>query len=227
MSHCAGNISKVEKHFEVLYCNHDLIVQHLGEALVFSGFPMQDTIDRETLKEKIKQKYVDLKLEDMRDRDFQRCFKLGSTQIGTGHDCFLKGVTVSAVFKAPQFFWQQIKRYHFFDIISSQSTMHRIVSMDIRENCNSEVDDEIIQILNKYITQFKTTEDKEKQDLYFSKIVNNLPSGFKLTAGITTNYLQLKTIVSQRKNHKLTEWCVEFIEFVHSLPYFKMITGCE
>jgi len=41
---------------------------------------------------------------------------------------------------------------------------------------------------------------------------------------ITTNYLQLKTIYRQRKNHKLPEWRI-FCDWILSLPEFKELTG--
>lgn len=57
-----------------------------------------------------------------------------------------------------------------------------------------------------------------KKDI-FMKIISNLPMGFMLWAGFTTNYRQLKTIYLQRKNHKLPEW-KQFCEWIRSLPYF-------
>jgi hypothetical protein len=42
--------------------------------------------------------------------------------------------------------------------------------------------------------------------------------GLELTARITTNYLQLKTIYAQRHNHKLEEWR-DFCRFIESLPF--------
>lgn len=198
------------KSFKVLYCNHNLIIHHIAESLVFSGFPMSTEVN--DLENQIKLQYMDLLDTNIDNKSFKRGSVLGKSQIGSGHDCFLKGITVSAVIKAPQYFWQQIKRYHFFDIISSQSTMHRITQMSLSDFCNDEVDQRVIEIVNEHIVNGD-----------FRKVISNLPSGFCLTAGITTNYLQLKTIYNQRFNHKLTEWSVDFIEFLKSLPYFETI----
>ena len=54
----------------------------------------------------------------------------------------------------------------------------------------------------------------------YLEILYSNPCGFKLTARMTTNYRQLKTIYYQRKNHRLPEWRV-FCEWVETLPYFK------
>lgn len=205
------------KSFEVLYCNHDLILQHMAESLIFSGFPMSTEIV--DLHKQIKLQYVDLRAGDSSSKHFKRCLNLAQAKIGSGHDCFLKGITVSAVVKAPQYFWQQIKRYHFLDIISSQSTMHRITRMNIADCCNEDVSEILITVLNAYIDEYNKTKNKR----VFNYIINNIPSGFCLTAGITTNYLQLKTIYKQRKNHKLEEWSIEFMEFLKSLPYFEKL----
>lgn len=40
----------------------------------------------------------------------------------------------------------------------------------------------------------------------FKMIIANCPCGFMLTARMTTNYLQLKSIINQRSNHKMQEW---------------------
>lgn len=61
----------------------------------------------------------------------------------------------------------------------------------------------------------------DKKDL-FMKIISNLPMGFELWAGMTTNYRQLKTIYFQRKNHKLSEWNY-FCNWIEQLPNFKYL----
>ena len=52
------------------------------------------------------------------------------------------------------------------------------------------------------------------------KIIYNIPSGFKLTAKMVTNYRQLKTIYDQRKNHRLPEWH-GVCKWIETLPYMK------
>ena len=61
--------------------------------------------------------------------------------------------------------------------------------------------------------------NEEMKQRYLEILYSN-PCGFKLTAAMTTNYRQLKTIYYQRKNHKLPEWR-EFCEQIEQLPYFK------
>ena len=58
--------------------------------------------------------------------------------------------------------------------------------------------------------------ENPSEDL-FCEIISNLPSGYLKWMRISTNYLQLKTIYNQRKNHKLIEW-KEFCEWIKTLP---------
>jgi hypothetical protein len=53
----------------------------------------------------------------------------------------------------------------------------------------------------------------------YLRLLYSNPCGFKLTAAITTNFRQLKTIYYQRKNHKLPEWR-EFCKQLEEIPKF-------
>lgn len=57
----------------------------------------------------------------------------------------------------------------------------------------------------------------------FMKIISNCPAGLEKWMGVSTNYMQLKTIYLQRKNHKLKSDYKIFCDMVESLPYFKEI----
>ena len=54
----------------------------------------------------------------------------------------------------------------------------------------------------------------------YLKLLYNIPSGFKLTARVTTNYRCLLNIYAQRYNHRLPEW-QDFCKQLLDLPYFK------
>ena len=61
-------------------------------------------------------------------------------------------------------------------------------------------------------------------DFKIYKVIYNIPSGFEYTARLTTNYRQLKTIYSQRKNHRLPDWRI-FCDWIEELPHSEWITG--
>ena len=73
------------------------------------------------------------------------------------------------------------------------------------------------------LNDIEMKEYKEEIKNKYLEILYNNPSGFTLTAKMITNYRQLKTIYSQRKNHRLPEWR-EFCKWIETLPYSELIT---
>lgn len=144
--------------------------------------------------------------------------KLGKSGTGEGHDQFLTGIIVQFDLTFSLKAWTEAQRYHFLDFVSSQSTMHRISKFNIEEQCNEYVDERIIDILKEKKLAYDFDPAPEK----YLEILYNIPAGFQLTARMTTNYRQLKTIYRQRKDHRLPEWR-EFCKWIEALPYFKEI----
>ena len=145
---------------------------------------------------------------------------LARAPIGSGHDNWLNGVVVQFDLTASLKLWPQMQRYHFVDFVSSQSTMHKISKfVNIRERCNSYVTEAAIDNLQSLITRYEIDPTPEN----YLTILYNIPTGFELTARLTTNYRQLKTIYAQRKNHKLKEWR-EFCKWIKTLPESRLIT---
>lgn len=181
---------------ESIYFN-EIRIYGLEESSIASGYPM---------------KYTKLNIEkqDMKKSDHDRLVKLAYTDVGSGHACALKGITIQFDLTAPEYFWRQLDRYHFIDHISSQSKMHCIEKFNITNMCNEFVDERIIKIL----------EEKIAEGCSKSEILSNVPGGFMLTSRMTTNALQLKTIYHQRKAHRLEEW-KEFCDWIEII--FKKI----
>lgn len=164
-----------------------------------------------------------------------RTKSLGRTGMGEGHDNFLSGIVVNFDLTITNKMWVEAERYHFFQIVSSQSTMHRISKIgENRNNFDSHVDSRTLSILNEKIAEYNrlcglsTPDDltirQEREELLkeaYLDILMNVPAGLKLTARISTNYRQLKTIYYQRKNHRLPEWR-NFCNWMETeLPHFK------
>lgn len=149
---------------------------------------------------------------------------LGSSKMGSGHDNYLCGIIVQFDLTFTNKAWVEMERYSFASIISSTSTMHCITKFDIEKQCNEYVDPRIIAVVEELVAEYNALDDKNSdyaKDLYL-RVLYNVPSGFRLTAGMTTNYRQLKTIYYQRKNHRLPEW-KEFCKWIETLPMFKEI----
>jgi len=152
--------------------------------------------------------------------------KLAQSQKGSGHDQMLTGIRVAFDLTCSNKMWVEMERYRFVEFVSSQSTMHRITKLDIEKQCNKYVFQETKDQLREYINAYNKLDDKLKASEYgkglYLIILYNVPSGFELTARLTTNYRALKTIYSQRRNHRLPEWR-EFCDFVETLPNAKLL----
>ena len=190
-------------------------VYGLNESCIASGYPMKTN---------------EPKSNECTDKDILRMTRLGTVPAGSGHDCALKGIIVQFDLKAPIKVWTEAERYHWFDIVSSQSTMHRLSKMDIRNCMDESVDHRMVDIMMELQNDYLVKQEIAKQTgnekatkaakKAYLRLLLSCPVGLNLTARISTNYLQLKTIYRQRKNHKLPHWHV-FCDMVKKLPHAK------
>lgn len=187
-------------------CVSNVQIYGLDESIKRAKYPMSVDVEKTTteLTEGIK--------------------NLALSNAGEGHDQFLTGIIVQFDLTFTNKVWVEAERYNFLNFISSQSTMHRITKFNLDESYIEYVDEVMINRMKELVGEYnKEKNEKKKKELYL-KILYSNPSGFKITAGMTTNYRQLKTIYHQRKNHKLPEWR-EFCQWIETLPYSNFITG--
>lgn len=151
-----------------------------------------------------------------------RTKQLAGCPTGTGHDQFLTGIIAQFDLTFSIKAWTEAERYHFFDFVSSQSTMHCVARFDIERQCNEYVHPGTISIVKGLLDCYNNDPTPENY-LY---LLYNIPVGFRLTARMTTNYRQLKTIYQQRKTHRLPEW-KKFCEWIETLPSSELITGVQ
>ena len=163
---------------------------------------------------------------------------LASAATGSGHDNFLNGIIVQFDLTFTNKAWVEAERYHFLDFVSSQSTMHRIARFDLDKAYIEYVDPRIVSIMKEKVNNYnylqkvieKNTDPEraqrlsERSKLFYLQILYSNPAGFRLTARMTTNYRQLKTIYQQRRTHRLPEWRA-FCEWIETLPHAEWITG--
>lgn len=145
----------------------------------------------------------------------ERTRRLAGCEMGSGHDQFLTGIVVQFDLTLSIKAWTEAERYHFLDFVSSQSTMHRIAKFNIAEQCNEYVTEEVLRCVERLRDEYNADPTDER----YLRLLYNVPTGFRLTARMTTNYRQLKTIYHQRKNHRLPEWRA-FCDWMLTLPYF-------
>ena len=196
-------------------------VHDLPESIVSSGYPMLvDYFPNEVASVVA---CVRAYIEDVHKRDeffsvakphIDRAIRLASAKDGSGHKNFLSGVLVSFDLTATNVMWMQFERYHFAQIVSSQSKMHCLKKMTQAESFRFhdkvfENGEELLKNIGLYVGKDSIIDEEE--------LVYNCPMGLELTARVTTNYLQLRTMYMQRKNHKLKEWR-DFCSWIETLP---------
>ena len=186
-------------------------VYDLEESMRAAGYPMRTELDETP---------------DF-TKDCSRAQRLTkASRFNAAHAQFLTGIVVNFDLTFSNKAWIEAERYRFLNFVSSQSTMHCITKFGLRKQCNEYVDERIITIVQEYIDLYNslTAQDEEtiefKKNLYL-KILYNLPSGFQLTARMTTNYRCLLNIYNQRHDHRLPEWREFCNQLLEELPFFK------
>lgn len=190
-------------------------VYDLQESIVASGLPMKAQFNPSSFLGAVINMPDDDNDGMLTGPDFDRAKRLALNPPGTGHANFLTGVLVSANVSATVKWWTQFERYHHAQIVSSMSTMHRLRQMlkTGTVTFDKKTDKRMTEILSEL-----AADGADDETLAYS-----CPMGLILTARITTNYLQLKTMYFQRREHKLTEWR-RFCYWIESLPYYELIT---
>ncbi|MDO4415837.1 MAG: hypothetical protein Q4C20_12255 [Erysipelotrichaceae bacterium] len=164
--------------------------------------------------------------------------KKGKHAKSNSHDSFMNGIIVQFDLTFTNKAWVDAERYHFLEFVSSQSTMHRITKFDLDQAYNEYVDTRIVEIMKEKVAAYNelqadiknlkaegkdvTTLNDVAAQKYLEILYSN-PAGFRMTARMSTNYRQLRTIYHQRKAHRLPEWRA-FCRWIETLPHSEFIT---
>ena len=173
--------------------------------------------------------------------------KLAQTLIKSGgcHRKFLRQIMVWVDITAPLYWWKEFDTYKVGTTSNSTSTMHKLSSTPITEECfemddcdeNLVLDDDsvfsvkdlygwIIYRLERLRQRFLLTKNKR----LWKELIRWLPSSWLQKRTVTMSYENLYAMCSkdQRRFHKLNEWsgidnpaCENFIDWARSLPYAK------
>lgn len=158
----------------------------------------------------------------------QRLIKAGSD-----HRKFLRQIFASVDITAPLYWWKEYDTYKVATVANSCSTMHTIHTKPI-EVSDFSFDDMTIDFetgddpLNFEFFFSRVIEDCEilrrryvetKDKKYWRALIQLLPESYNQKRTVTLNYETLRNIYGSRRNHKLDEWSVGFMEWIDSLPY--------
>ena len=197
-------------------------VYDLEQTLVASGYAMIEDYKEHEVKYQAQSVANDIgysqHFETVNDnRHYKRALKLSKAPLNSGHVSFAKGIVVNMDITFTNKAWIEFQRYHFADIITGMSTMHRISKFDLDEAFNEYVSDGIIFLLKDLQGVYKEYPTKEN----YLKLLYSTPAGLLMTGRVTTNYLQLMNMWQQRHNHRLPEWRQFCDELLEKLPLFK------
>ena len=168
---------------------------------------------------------------------------------GSDHRKFMRQILVSVDITAPLYWWKEFDTYKVGTVANSCSTMHKIHSKPIELSDFSiddiEIGNEGITLKDCFINvvadceelrkEFLTYDKKSKDTEHFTEaerkdfrsiakrlwygLIQLLPESYNQRRTVTLNYEVLRNIYGSRRNHKLDEWSVGFMEWIDSLPY--------
>jgi hypothetical protein len=155
---------------------------------------------------------------------------------GSEHRKFMRQIFVSVVITAPLYWWKEFDTYKVGTVENSTSTMHKLASTPITLDCFEMGDFEALPCnldnvetipyctevwsdLLKYLEYLRNTYNETKDKRYWKELIRLLPESWLQTRTVTMNYENVRNMVQQRRNHKLTEWSESFIGWAKTLPY--------
>lgn len=155
---------------------------------------------------------------------------------GPVHRKFMRQIMISVDITAPLYFWKEFSTYKVGTTANSCSTMHRLAVTPITMDCfemsdfaaDLDADDSTSPLIiadywrNNIIWSLeylrkKYLETKDKR--YWKELIRLLPESWLQKRTVTMSYENILSIVKWRKDHKLTEWSVDFMNWVKTLPY--------
>lgn len=141
---------------------------------------------------------------------------------GSEHRKFMRQIFVSVDVTAPLYWWKEFDTYKVGTVANSTSTMHKLASTPITLDCFENPEMLFPETIEK-LEHNRILFNERKDTKYWKRLIVNLPESWLQKRTVTMNYENLLGICSkgQRRNHKLTEWSVDFMNWARSLPYAK------
>ena len=161
---------------------------------------------------------------------------------GTDHRKFMRMITVYVDITAPLYWWKEFDTYKIGTVANSCSTMHKIAAKEFtledfshehlftEENLRYDAEPDSLKLLHTIINTlnaYRLAYLEEGDKSIWWQMIQLLPSSYNQRRTVMLNYEVLANIYKSRKNHKLDEWSVGFMEWIESLPYSELITGEE
>lgn len=149
---------------------------------------------------------------------------------GSDHRKFMRQILVSVDITAPLYWWKEFDTYKVATVSNSCSTMHKIHDKEFTledfsyENLSGPslsvlkiVIDDLNFSRKAFIGECEDIPKGRKSEWW--DMIQLLPSSYNQRRTITLNYETLYNIYGSRRNHKLDEWSIGFMDWIKSLPY--------
>ena len=145
---------------------------------------------------------------------------------GSDHRKFMRQIFVSVDITAPLYWWKEFDTYKVGTVANSCSTMHTIHTKEftLDDFSYEQLSDSGLKVLYQIIAFLNETREwyiSTKSKLYWWDLIQILPTSYNQKRTITLSYENLLSIYDSRRNHKLDEWSIGFMEWIESLPYAK------
>lgn len=161
---------------------------------------------------------------------------------GSDHRKFMRQILVSVDITAPLYWWKEFDTYKVATVSNSCSTMHKIHDKEftledfshehlLQNHCFTAGMDSVVKmssvsflqmtcdILNVFRNEYNNEKSPEVKKILWYQMIQLLPTSYNQRRTITLNYETLYNIYGSRRNHKLDEWSIGFMEWIKSLPY--------
>lgn len=149
---------------------------------------------------------------------------------GSDHRKFMRQIFVSVDITAPLYWWKEFDTYKVATVSNSCSTMHKIHDKEftLEDFSYENLSGPSLSILKIVINDLNCSRKAfigECEDIPKGRksewwdMIQLLPTSYNQRRTITLNYETLYNIYGSRRNHKLDEWSIGFMDWIKSLPY--------
>ncbi len=185
-------------------------------------------------------KTSDMTLQDMQDNTNGVKLKLLETAKKlapreNAHNKFLRCIQVNLDVDAPRYWWQEASTYKVGTVEQSESTMHTItkrefVEADFEPMHHVDHIRYMVTILNEWRDAYNkavASEQLKVADMIWKNIIQALPHSYLQRRIVTLNYQVLRTMLRQRKGHKLGEWAIFRKAIMDGVKYPEFLAGID
>ena len=177
---------------------------------------------------------------DIECNNLYRIFNIGLNDLelaqrlikaGNEHAKFLRQIFVSVDISAPRYWWSEFDTYKIGTTANSCSTMHKIsaypITKEMFEIDTNMTEDTYWNIVIDHLESLRQKYNETNDIKWFRYLKQELPESFIQKRTVTLNYAVIRNMYLQRKNHRLKEWSINFINWIKSLPYAKELIMFE